>query len=76
MARWLCGGGLSPEQFRLGMARIEERKLKRFGLKLSSSTTEDGLVHFTLRFAQSDEFCASMEVDPDTGDMSVQRSCT
>ena len=31
MAGWLSGGGLSPEQFRLGLTRMEDRKLKRFG---------------------------------------------
>jgi len=76
MARWLAGDDMSPEQFRLGLARLEERKLKRFGLKLSSSTSENGLVHFTLRFEENDEFCASMNVDPSTGSMTVQHSCS
>ena len=75
MARWLSGGGLSPEQFRLGLTRIEDRKLKRFGLKLSSSASEDGVVHFTLRFAETDELCASMDVDSMTGELTVQPAC-
>ena len=75
MARWLSGDGLSPEQFRLGLTRLEDRKLKRFGLKLSSAVFEDGTVHFTLRFAESDELCASMDVDPLTGKLSVLPAC-
>ena len=75
MARWLSGGGLSPEQFRLGLTRLEDRKLKRFGLKLSSSVSADGVVHFTLRFAETDELCASMDVDSMTGELTVQPAC-
>lgn len=76
MARWLSGGGLSAEQFRLSLCRLEDQKLKRFGFNLGSSASEDGVVHFTLRFAGNDEFCASMNVDPSTGSMTVQHSCT
>ena len=75
MARWLSGGGLSPEQFRLGLSRLESQKLLRHGLVLTSSVSEDGVVHFTLRFAETQEFCASMNVDPATGEMTVQHSC-
>ena len=75
MARWLSGGELSPEQFRLAISRLEDRKLKRFGLKLTSSVSKNHLVHFTLRFANTGDFCASMDVDPETGRMDVQRSC-
>lgn len=75
MARWLSGGGLSPEQFRLGLTRLEDRKLKRFGLKLSSSVSDDGVVHFTLRFADTEELCASMDVDPMTGKLAIQPAC-
>ena len=75
MAHWLAGGGLSPEQFRLGLTRLEDRKLKRFGLKISSSVSEDRLVHFTLRFAETDEFCSSMNVDSATGEMTTQHAC-
>lgn len=75
MARWLTGAELSPEQFRLAVSRLEDRKLKRFGLKLSSSVSEgDRIVHFTLRFADFDEFCASLDVDPLSGEMTIQRS--
>jgi hypothetical protein len=75
MAGWLSGGDLSPEQFRLALARMEDRKLKRFGMEMTSSTSDDGLVHFTLRFADTEEFCASMDIDPVTGEMTVQRAC-
>jgi hypothetical protein len=75
MARWLSGGGLSPEQFRLGLTRLEDRKLKRFGLTLNSSVSEDGVVHFSLRVADTEELCASMDVDPATGVLTVQPAC-
>lgn len=75
MARWLSGGGLGPEQFRLGLTRIESQKLQRYGLKLSSSVSEDGVVHFSLRFADTEELCASMDVDPVTGKLTVQPAC-
>ena len=75
MAGWLSGGGLSPEQFRLGLTRLEAQKLKRFGLKLSSLISEDGVVHFTLRFSDTDELCASMDVDPMTGKLNTQLAC-
>jgi hypothetical protein len=67
MARQLSGGKLSPEQFRLGITRLEQRKLQRFGLKLASSVSPDQVVHFTLSFADTDELCACMDVDPMTG---------
>lgn len=75
MARWLSGGQLSSEQFRLAISRLENRKLKRFGLQLTSSVSTDRKVHFTLRFAESGDFCASLDVDPVSGTMEIQRSC-
>lgn len=76
MARWLSGDGLSPDQYRLGLARLEEQKLKRFGLKLSSAVSEDGgMVHFSLRFADTAELCVSMDVDPMTGKLTTQPAC-
>jgi len=75
IARWLSGGELSPEQFRLAVSRLEHRKLQRFGLKLSSLVSDDGMVQFSLRFAESGELCASMDVDPATGKLSVQMAC-
>lgn len=74
MARSLAGSELSPEQFRLAVSRLEDRKLKRFGLKLTSSVSDNGIVHLTLRFTETGKFCASMDVDPATGEISVQRS--
>lgn len=75
MARWLSGGELSPERFRLSLGSLEAQKLKRFGLKLRSLVSDDGMVHFTLRFAETDELCASMDVDPITGKLSTQLAC-
>ena len=75
MARWLYGDGLSPDQYRMVLAELEDRKLKRFGLKLSSSVSDDGMVHFSLRFADTEELCASMDVDSRTGKLSVQPAC-
>ena len=75
MARWLSGGGLSPDQYRLGLTRLEEQKLKRFGLKLSSAVSEDGVVHFSLRFSDTEELCVSIDVDPMTGKLTTQPAC-
>jgi hypothetical protein len=70
--RWLSGGELSPEQFRRTVMHLEQRKLERFGMKLSSFVSPDRIVHFTLTFADNDEFCASFEVNPMTGKMGVE----
>ena len=72
MARWLSGGELSPDQFRLLLNTLEKKKLERFGMKLSSTVSTEGVVCFTLRFAQTDELCATMDVDPTTGKLSIQ----
>ena len=74
-ARGLSGGVLDPEQFRVLVNTLEDQKLKRFGMKLSSTVTADGVVHFSLRFADTDELCASMDVDPETGKLSTQLAC-
>ena len=76
MARWLSGGELGPGQFRLLLNTLEKRKLEKFGMKLSSFVSEDGVVHFSLRFAKNDELCASMDVEPSTGKMKTQMACT
>ena len=76
MARWLSRGELGPNQFRMMVKTLEQRKLERFGMKLSSTVSIDGVVHFTLRFAEADELCASMDVDPMTGKLSTQLACT
>jgi hypothetical protein len=75
MARWLAGDDLSPEHFRLALARMEHRKMQRFGLEMTSSTSAAGIVHVTLRFEGTGEFCASMDIDPVTGETTVQRAC-
>ena len=75
MARWLSGGELSPGQFRLLLNTLEKQKLERFGMKLSSTVSIDGVVHFSLRFVEADELCASMDVDPITGKLTTQLAC-
>ncbi len=75
MAKWLSRGELSPGQFRSLLTTLEKKKLERFGMKLSSTISVDGVVHFTLRFAQADELCASMDVNPITGKLSTQLAC-
>lgn len=76
MARWLSCGELGSERFRQLVSHLEARKLQRHGFKLSSSVSADGVVHFTLRFAHNDELCASMDVEPLSGKLCVQRSCS
>ena len=76
MAKWLSRGDLSPGQFRSLLNTLEKKKLERFGMKLSSTVSIEGVVHFTLRFVEADELCASMDVDPITGKLSTQLACT
>jgi hypothetical protein len=75
MARWLSKGELSPGQFRSLLTSLEKKKLGRFGMKLSSEISIEGVVHFTLRFAENEELCASMDVDPITGKLAIQHAC-
>jgi hypothetical protein len=75
VARRLSGGELSPGQFRSLLNTLEKKKLERFGMKLDSEVSIDGVVHFSLRFAEGDELCASMDVDPITGKLSTQLAC-
>ena len=75
MAKWLSRGELSPGQFRSLLNTLEKKKLERFGMKLSSTVSIDGVVHFSMRFAEGDELCASMDVDPVTGKLSTQCAC-
>jgi hypothetical protein len=74
IAGWLAGTELSREDFRRAVVAFEARKHRRFGLKLSSSVSGDRLVHFTLRIAATGEFCASLDVDPATGEMATQHA--
>ena len=75
MACWLSTGELGPNQFRMFLSTLEEGKLKRFGMKLSSTISVDGVVHFSLRFVDTDELCANMDVNPITGELSTQLAC-
>ena len=75
MAKWLSRGDLNPDQFRALLNTLEKKKLERFGMKLSSSLSEGGMVHFSLRFAEGNELCASMDVNPVTGEMTTQMTC-
>ena len=51
---WLSGEGLNPEDFRRTVVTLEARKHQRYGFVLSSSVSDDRLVHFTLRRAEAD----------------------
>ena len=75
MAKWLSGRNLSLDQFRLDLTKLEAQKLERFGMKLSSLISEHRVVRFILRFSDTDELCASMDVDPITGKLSTQFAC-
>ena len=75
MAKWLSCGELGPCQFRSLLNTLEKKKLERFGMKLSSTISIDVVVHFTLRFMETDELCASMDVDPVSGKLSTQLAC-
>lgn len=76
VAGWLLGGGLSAEQFRRTLTTLEARKIARFGFKLSSALSGRSLVHFSLRCAETGELCASMDVDVETGTVTLQSACT
>ncbi len=75
ISTWLSGGELTPEQFRTAVTTLEAKKLSRFGFCLYSDISENGEVHFSLRHADTDELCASIDVDPLTGKMAIQRAC-
>src|ERR1043165_3173117 len=74
-ARGLSGGTLNSEQFRALLEELERQKLKRYGFQLSSAVSEDRIVHFSLRFADTEELCSSMDVDPETGKIHTQHAC-
>jgi hypothetical protein len=75
VAEWFSGQGIAPEQFRQCVSAFEAAKLKRLGFQLSSQVSEEGVVQFSLRAIQSGELCASMDVDPATGESHVQHTC-
>ena len=76
VAQWMSGEGMSPQQFRVAVTLLEKQKLLRYGLTLSSEISPGPTVHFSLRFADTGELCASMDVDPETGDAEMQIACT
>ena len=57
------------------MNTLEKKKLERLGMKLSSIVSVEGIVQFTLRFADTGDLCASMDVEPITGKLSTQLAC-
>lgn len=71
----MSGGGLSPERFRVAVTMLEKQKLLRHGLTLSSEISDEAMVHFSLRFAGTGELCASLDVDPATGEVEMQIAC-
>ncbi len=73
-ARGLSGGMLRAEEFRALVEELERQKLKRHGFKLHSEVS-GRLVHFSLRFADTEELCSSMDVDPETGILNTQHAC-
>lgn len=74
MVTWLADADMTPENFARTISVFEARKLQRFGFKLNSSVSHQH-VHFSLRRADSGELCASMDVDPTTGEMTIQHTC-
>jgi len=75
-ARSLARRLIHPEQFRALVENVERQTLKRPGFKLSSSVAESGTVHFTVRYADTNEICASMDVDPETGSLVRRQGCS
>ena len=71
---WLADGQSTPDAFRRTVVAFEARKHQRLGYTLSSALAPQGLVQFTLRHAASGDLCASLEVDPATGEMVVQQA--
>jgi len=74
VAGWMSGGVMNPEQFRVAVANLEARKLANNGFKLSSSVSEQGIVHFSLRHADTGDLCASLDVDPKTGKLEIRHT--
>lgn len=69
---WLADGQSTPDDLRRTVVAFESRKLARFGFTLISALAADQTVLFSLRCAETGELCASMDVDPKTGAMTVQ----
>jgi hypothetical protein len=75
LVRWLSEGDLTPEEFRHTVAALEARKLQRFGFRLASAVGANGLVPFALRHGGTDELCASLDINPHTGEFEIQLAC-
>ena len=71
----LSNGDISIRLFHALLDTLQKSKLHETGMKLSSSVSEVGVVHFSLRFADTDEVCASIDVDPATGKLTNQLAC-
>jgi hypothetical protein len=71
---WLAHGQTTPDAFRRAVLAFESRKLARHGYHLSSALSPEGPVHFSLRIAETGELCASLDVNPATGDVVIQQT--
>ena len=74
MTQWLAGGTMDPDRFRLAVETLEARKVARFGFRLASDVAFDGTARFTLRFADTEEICTVLQVDPLTGEITEDDS--
>lgn len=63
MGEWLTTGRLSAEQFRVAMLTLEAEKVRRFGFSLSGEPSQQGRVHFELRYLASGKICSCMDFD-------------
>jgi hypothetical protein len=72
---WFADGKLTPEQLRSAVTTLEAKKVQRFGFVLESAISRTGTVHFSLRFANNRDLCASVDVDPVTGELLIQHAC-
>jgi hypothetical protein len=45
------------------------------GFRLTNAGSPNGTVHFSLHHAENDELCPSLDVDPRTGNLTVQHTC-
>jgi hypothetical protein len=71
---WLADSQTTPDEFRRTVVAYESRKLTRLGYLLDSAVTPTGVVQFSLRIAETGELCASLDVDPVTGDLTMQQT--
>lgn len=71
---WLADRRATAEQFRRAVVDFEKRKHDRLGYTLCSAAVAPCLVQFSLRHTASGGLCASLDVDPATGRVSVQQA--